>query len=315
MKRHAALSDVPVQSLIAAFASSMLHLWVGDYAQAERDERTTLALYDLERDRNLVWRYNHDPRSTVLSWSAHRVWATGFPDRARALAEEAVSQARRIGHPFNLCWTLGNSSIALGASGDLAGARQRHEELLGIAEEENLDFIGAYMAPATLSVIAAQCEDYEASLADGQRAEAVWRSIGGRFWSPIVLASMGLAAARLGRSDQARGYVREATELLASTGEEMLAEEIYRIQGLVRLECDGDEAGALDSFERSLRFAGRHGTRSYELRTTISLAGLLADRGERQEAADLLSRAYESFNEGFGTRDLKAAKSLLSDLA
>ena len=44
------------------------------------------------------------------------------------------------------------------------------------------------------------------------------------------------------------------------------------------------------------------------------LASMLAERGERQQAADLLAPVYGGFTEGFATADLKEAKALLDEL-
>jgi hypothetical protein len=45
-----------------------------------------------------------------------------------------------------------------------------------------------------------------------------------------------------------------------------------------------------------------------------SMARLLAERGERMRAYDLLHPIYASFTEGFDTLDLKEAKALLDAL-
>jgi predicted ATPase len=48
--------------------------------------------------------------------------------------------------------------------------------------------------------------------------------------------------------------------------------------------------------------------------TTTSLARLWRDQGKRDEARELLAPVYGWFTEGFDTRDLKEAKSLLNEL-
>jgi predicted ATPase len=53
---------------------------------------------------------------------------------------------------------------------------------------------------------------------------------------------------------------------------------------------------------------------SLQLRAARDLARLLAERGERQQAADLLASVYREFREGFGTPDLTEAKALLDEL-
>ena len=57
------------------------------------------------------------------------------------------------------------------------------------------------------------------------------------------------------------------------------------------------------------------GAKAYELRTTMSLARLLASEGRRDEAHAMLAAIYNWFTEGFDTADLKDAKALLDELS
>ena len=63
-----------------------------------------------------------------------------------------------------------------------------------------------------------------------------------------------------------------------------------------------------------LRIARQQEALSLELRAARDLASMLAERGERQQAADLLAPVYAGFTEGFDTADLKEAKALLDEL-
>jgi predicted ATPase len=62
-------------------------------------------------------------------------------------------------------------------------------------------------------------------------------------------------------------------------------------------------------------WARRQQAKSWELRTSTSLARLWRDQGKRDEARNLLAPDYGWFTEGFETLDLKEAKSLLEELA
>jgi predicted ATPase len=55
--------------------------------------------------------------------------------------------------------------------------------------------------------------------------------------------------------------------------------------------------------------------KAWELRATTHLARLLRDTARRGEARTELAEIYGWFTEGFDTRDLKAAKTLLAELA
>jgi predicted ATPase len=68
-------------------------------------------------------------------------------------------------------------------------------------------------------------------------------------------------------------------------------------------------------FRHSRRSPGRFCPKSWELRTSTSLARLWQSQGKRQEAYGLLAPVYDRFTEGFDTKDLLDAKVLLEELA
>jgi predicted ATPase len=72
---------------------------------------------------------------------------------------------------------------------------------------------------------------------------------------------------------------------------------------------------AENSFRTAIEIARRQSAKSLELRTTTSLAQLLAKQDRRDEARAMLSEIYGWFTEGFDTADLKDAKALLEELS
>jgi class 3 adenylate cyclase/tetratricopeptide (TPR) repeat protein len=297
--------------LIASFAAAMAHLWVGNYGQAARYEKDALDEYDDERDKSLAWRYNHDPKNTLLSWAAHRTWALGFPDHARKLSDAAVAHARVIGHPFNLCWTLGNSCNAYVFSGDFDVAESRIDELRYIAREQELTFIGTYMGSSVSAFMANEKGDYETAYREGKYAEETWRSIGGRFFSPVIQAAMARACLELERREAAQETAEQMVQEMEATGELMMAGEIYRTAALVHLQTDESSDQAFRLFDKSLALSRQQGTRSLELRTSISMAEYLAASGKQREALELLTPIHAWFSEGHDTIDLRRASKIL----
>jgi predicted ATPase len=65
---------------------------------------------------------------------------------------------------------------------------------------------------------------------------------------------------------------------------------------------------------KAIKIARRQGTKSWELRATMSLARLWQQRGKTAEARRMLAEIYGWFTEGFDTADLKEAKALLEPL-
>ena len=67
-------------------------------------------------------------------------------------------------------------------------------------------------------------------------------------------------------------------------------------------------------FLKAIDIARKQQAKSLELRATASLAWLWQQQGKRQEAHRMLSEIYDSFTEGFDTKDLQEAKALLEEL-
>ena len=81
------------------------------------------------------------------------------------------------------------------------------------------------------------------------------------------------------------------------------------------LSLKGDLEGAEQNYLASLDWAREQQAKSWELRTSTSLARLWQSQGKRKEAHDLLAPVYNWFTEGFDTKDLKEAKALFEELA
>jgi predicted ATPase len=89
--------------------------------------------------------------------------------------------------------------------------------------------------------------------------------------------------------------------------------ESLRLKGWMLMQ-----QGRLDEAETRLResidWARRQQAKSWELRSSTTLAELLAARGRHAAARELLAPIYSWFTEGFDTHDLKAARMTLETL-
>jgi predicted ATPase len=64
----------------------------------------------------------------------------------------------------------------------------------------------------------------------------------------------------------------------------------------------------------AIQVARRQSAKSWELRTTTSLARLWQKQDKGKDAKRMLSEIYDWFTEGFDSPDLKEARSFLSEL-
>ena len=101
-----------------------------------------------------------------------------------------------------------------------------------------------------------------------------------------------------------------------TTKENWYEAEVNRVAGEVALKLPEPDAAKAEAYsQRALRLARQQQAKSWELRASMSLAGLWRDQGKVSEARELLAPVYGWFTEGHNTRDLKDAKALLEELA
>ena len=135
-------------------------------------------------------------------------------------------------------------------------------------------------------------------------------------WLTFNLATLAEACARAGRIHEGLKAIAKALDLVQQSGECFWEAEIYRLRGELLLgQNDCDPAEAQNCFDHAIAIARGQGTKSLELRATMSLARLLDKQGRRDEARTMLAEIYNWFTEGFDTADLKDAKALLNELS
>ena len=141
------------------------------------------------------------------------------------------------------------------------------------------------------------------------------RSTGANIWIPFFGSRLAHAYAELGHFQEASRCIKEAIEAVKTTKERWCEADISRIAGEIALiSPERDAVKAEAYFERALSVARQQQAKSWELRAATSLARLWRDQGKVQQARELLAPVYGWFTEGFDTRDLKEAKTLINEL-
>ena len=132
-------------------------------------------------------------------------------------------------------------------------------------------------------------------------------------WMPHYTALLAAACEIAGEIDEAVTLLDDALQIVERTGERWLEAELNRHRGRLLLRQGHSEA-AEELYRKALSIAAEQEAKLWELRAAASLARLRRDQGRDAEALDLLAPVYGWFTEGFGTPDLKEAKSLLDEL-
>ncbi|HKQ24697.1 MAG TPA: AAA family ATPase [Burkholderiales bacterium] len=292
------------------------YFWMGELIKALEHGDKVLALYDRERHGHLVDILNHDPKTLVGVFATLPTWMLGHPDRAVRRSDEKDAHARLRAHPFDLGWALSIGAEAFDFRCEPEALRRRVEEMDRLGRENNMPVLWALLAPIGYGVALIREGKPAEGIAALKAGLTVWDAGGGKARSPYLKAVLAEGMALTGDLDDALQLIDEQIAQVERPGweERLHYAEILRLKGWM-LSLKGDFEGADNNYLASLNWARHQQAKSWELRTSTSLARLRQSQGKRKEAYDLLAPIYNWFTEGFDTKDLKEAKALLEELS
>ena len=164
--------------------------------------------------------------------------------------------------------------------------------------------------------------EVESGIVEMRQGLAAFRATGAECLRPYYLALLTQLHDHAGQVQEGLNLLSEAQAVVDRNGELWWQAEIYRLKGeLIIKQCGaaGSQAEkqmeAETYFHRALDVARRQSARSFELRATLSLARLWQKQGKGAEARSMLAEIYGWFTEGFGTADLRKARTLLGEMS
>jgi class 3 adenylate cyclase/predicted ATPase len=271
--------------------------------------------YDPAEHRDLALRFGHDPRAASANYQAWNLWLLGFPDQAARKIDEGLRWTREVNHANTtglvLCYGVNLVNMWLRRPDRVEGGAR---EALRLAEDNSMALWHAFALILLGWALSQQgtapgLDEIEAGLREA-------RQLGAGRLEPFHLSLAAEAYARAGRHDEARASIGRAFTALAHGRDLAFAAELHRIRAVLALGGGaGERAAAEADLREALQIARQQEAPSLELRAARDLASMFAERGERQQAAELLAPVYGWFTEGFDTADLKDAKALLDELA
>ena len=288
----------------------------GDFNQSREHGDRVLALYSEKQHRHLADIMNTDPKTTTGLFVSAGTWILGYPDRAVQVSGANDAHARSRGHAFDLGYAL-----TLGSW--LSDYRCEPERLLARVEEA--ERLGRVHNLPFVSEVIAQLMKGVAWLRAGRLAEGIphlraamerWNANGGLTWMPYFRAVLAEGLALSGDIEGGLSLIEESLTQISRPGWEERSHlaEVLRLKGWM-LQQQGKLDAAEDNYLASLEVGREQQAKSWELRTSTSLARLWQSQGKHQEALDLLKPVYGWFTEGFDTKDLKEAKVLVDELS
>jgi predicted ATPase len=293
-------------------AMEVTFVQMGQFAESLEHFEKALLLYDPQQHRDDAFLYSQNPEVALRSHAAWALWFVGLPDQALTLMNEALVLARELSEPHGLAHTLYFAAILHHLRCEDHLAQQHAQAAIAVSTEHGLLIYSAFGVIARGSALVEQGLQEE-GIGQIRRGLAMHEATGARLARPHFLLLLADALRRAQQIDESLRVVDEGLDLSRQRGEERYLAELYRLKGELLLMCDGPTTpDAADCFNEAIKVARRQKAKSWELRAAMSLARVHQDR---RVALDLLSEIYNSFTEGFDTKDLLEAKALLDELS
>jgi len=286
--------------------------YLGDQAAAQRHLERGMALavelgtFDANSLGGLVQRI----RALVVL--VRTLWLRGFSDQALRISQKAIDEAASRDHPVSICSSLVYASTLLLWTGDLPQASDLIEQLIGHAGRYSL-------APYRTLGIALKGELAIARDEPEVGVDLIRSALGtlrAQKYNILITDFIGALAEGLRKTrqfEEALFTVNGAIARAENSGAEINLSELLRIKSQI-LAAQHDREAAMNCLTEALAVARGQSALAWELRSTMALARMLFEDGQRDRARHTLALVYDRFTEGFDTADLKLARAIIEDL-
>jgi predicted ATPase len=306
----------------------------GEFVLAREHLEQGIAVYDPRKHHAFTSVYGADQGEQCLCYGAYVLWQLGYPDQALKRIYEALTLAQTFSHPFTLAYVSFCVALVHLLRREGQVAQERVEAVMTLSTEQGFPYfvaMGAFVRGRAL-VEQKQVEEGRAQI---RESLATSRGIGEELGRTGSLAALADAHRKAGQIEEGLTLLSEALALVNKTGVHVSEAELYRLKGeltLQQLKIKNDELKITKTeisstqhltpstqeaeacFHKAIEVARHQQAKSWELRATMSLARLWQSQSKKVEAHQMLSEVYNWFTEGFDTKDLQEAKTLLEEL-
>ena len=315
-KRCSATIATVEDSVAIALAHSVLGISLhlrGDLADARAELEAALDRGPRSQRTTTVY-LGFEGKILAKAILARNLWLQGCPDQAMRRAREAATEAAAMDHSLTLAIALIWAISVFLWTGELLSAEANIDMLISLAESHSF-------APYLLVGRGFKSEVAIRRGAAAGGVDSLQGSLQQLHAAPYELLtteldlSLAWGLSAIGEVDEAISLIDESLARVETNGDLLYVPELLRVKGAILLLLpEPNRINAEACFLQALELSREQGARAWELRAAMDLAKLLAAQGEIDGAHDLLRPLFESFAEGLGTVDLKAAERLLATL-
>jgi class 3 adenylate cyclase/tetratricopeptide (TPR) repeat protein len=305
----------PARPLVdAQLAEGMVRYQLGNLEGAKKAFEAAVGLTKPETDEPHFFSHGQNPGIFCASYLARTLWLLGYPDQAKAIIERNVAIARTRMHDTGHLHSYVNAlTTAVGiycSRREPAVVKQLGEMLVTIARRYHYNYYEV-LAVFDLAWAVSADGDPSTGITQMQQSLAALEKTGTVNILPGYYARLADLLKGIGRHQEAFDALERARHPLRTR---IWDAEIDRITGELLVATSVEPRAAARVFERGIETARQQHGRSLELRLVASYARLLQSQGETQKGLELLEQCVRSFDEGFDTKDMITARTLILEL-
>jgi predicted ATPase/class 3 adenylate cyclase len=280
----------------------------GDLATGMPHLDRAIALHDPRVHATARFRLGPNTGVVARVASGLSMWQCGALEQAVARVSETLALARQIDHPYSIAYSLYHNGLLSFMRGRFKECLEKAHELAPVADENDYRVWGT-LATFLEGVSLSGLGRTEEGLALTETAIDLYQGLTTPpvFW-PQVLSIRGLVHALAGNPQRALALIDEA---IAIGGPGDLDAPEFRILKGDFLRMLSEPELAESAYQSAVKGAAAIGLHLIELQALTRLVELRREMGRSRDGTDELATLYATFTEGFGERDLIAAKQVL----
>jgi adenylate cyclase len=270
--------------------------------------------YDPEKFFPWTFIVGQDVGQIAYTWKSLLLWFFGYPDQALKSSLEAISLARKLGHPHTLAFGLTIGCIFHWFIRDYKTVRKYTEELIPLSSDGGFIFWWAHgiFYQGERKTQEGQVDEGIKQMHEGLETML---ATGTETCMTRLRARLAEACLKVKRPEEGLSAIDQTFDVLCRHDEIYFEAELHRLKGELLLMQGKTESEVEACYQKAIEVSRSQKAKSLELRAAMSLSRLWQKQGKKDDALKLLKEIYGWFTEGFNTGDLKEAKALLDDMS
>jgi len=298
--------------VIAEWMLGVAHHLIGNQMVAQWHCERGLSLANQSRETSFdILGYDHRVRALVAL--ARALWLRGFPQRALAVAHQAIAEADSRSQPVTTCIAHIYTIPIFLWVGDFDRAARNIEILIASAGKSTLEPYRAVGVALKGELMIARGD-----LVEGvellRTAIAQFKSGHHHVLTAAFSRVLAEALAETGQFDDALTIIAAEIESMEQFGDNFHSPDVMRAHGTILLAASSlNPENAEDILMRAIDLAREQSALVWELRATIPLALIWKQQGRVEQARDILGAVVSQFD-WCSAADLQRARILLDKL-